>query len=357
MKVCQECNKENLVDVSFCGYCGKPLRDKEIVPEKETHEKLKEIYEGLSQIVRQEIEKSVHWKPAFDPIQRFSSLNDEILQSNDKYEALVKEYEEIEKTLAGCTDSRREEYLIGILKKTKYEKEQISARQQEIEFERFELISISDMRRKLEVAFSEVSDWPIQTFTKIVKNHLIPHHSPQLLARYIPDENRCMVESNQIQVNCRKAFNEYVFLLGELQSLQQQGKHLIPQVKKLLENNDDKGYGDIAEYVGAGALAVANPILGITLLARKCFSDNSKSKQKNEQVMQVCTQFDQIKKEYLEKWDQSLAFLLDCDKVKQFDSYYEEKSIQIIAGGIVNILKQLESSGEPIYEAKVYFSS
>ena len=227
MQVCSKCQKENLVEVRFCGYCGNLLKI-EPIQEKETPEKLQEIYERLSQIVKEELESPSGWECIRGRGNQILSLNEELQKCGNKYELLEERFLTLydKEGKDGLNDFEKWE-----LQKVESEMNEISNRILKIRFEHFNCVTISDMRREIELAFVEVSDWPIQMFKKIIQNHLIPHHSAQILAQYMPDENICMTESNQIQSTLRKNMHEYMLLLGDLQLIQQQGKNIIPQVQ------------------------------------------------------------------------------------------------------------------------------
>jgi|GEM_PF-4775511 len=333
MQVCSECQKENLAEARFCNYCGNLLKS---ILEEEIPEKLQEIYERIKQLIKEASEDASILEWLYRPIR---SLNEEFEKCANRHAQLNESYEEFEAMRnmgMDLNDTQKRKYQEVIL-----EINFLKDRAVEINKERFHCASISDMRRELELLLIGLSDRPFQMLKEIVEKYLTPYHSAQMLAPYMPNENICMIKRNQIENVLRSIMHEYTLLLDDLQLIQQQGKNIIPQVQALRKNADGNYWGGIALFIG-------------TLL--NFSAADEKSKQVNLQAEHIYRQYEELVDKYCNKLNQSIDFLHENDIVKEFDDYYMKKFIQIIAGGVVDILKQLDSTGVPIYEAKVYFA-
>lgn len=212
------------------------------------------------------------------------------------------------------------------------------------------LVSITDIRREMEIGYTKVAQWPIDLFREILYERIIPAHNEQRLSQLMPSESECNAEKSNIQVALRQCATGFMYELEELRVMQNQLQQMKPQMITIIEETSSTDWGGWAKNIGVGAIAFANPVIGIPLAIANYFNVDKQCKQKEQFIEQFFTAYTN----YLQKWDNLIA--QQESVTKQQESYYVQKCSSMLTSGIMNVLKVLDEQGHCIKQPGNYFS-
>ena len=365
MITCSTCTHSLTAQSNFCPNCG-------------TASKIPETSVGTTASVQPNLgNASANTNSCTDNIQNIEAISEglqkiilaEVLENLninlfDAFRLPYKEFDEYMKELNSLMEKNDEiEALIAKLTKDNSDQEKLDRLTKEHSVTQHHLKEflqkfysqqqVSSIKKNFEFVIISLSNWPVQTLQKIFYAHFIPAHPS--LQNHFPSESQCHSETTQIQMGIRKQLTEFLYELSELQILEQKLEHLVPQLKKFCNKNDDTDWGDIVKYAGAGVLAVANPFMGIPLLAGKFFSDNKKEKKELEAIDEFFDHFEKLGDQFSEKWDQLNEIF--CAIQENLTLYIQDKSKRIVVGGTIHLLKIADKQGEQIKTPDHYFGS
>ena len=139
---------------------------------------------------------------------------------------------------------------------------------------------------------------------------------------------------NSLKRNLSPVYSE----LTEISRVQEQLMAAYPQVQSVLGDGQD-GWGNMAMGFGSGALAVANPLIGVPLLIYRWANENKKGDFNNAFVANWCDRFVEL----CRRWDG-----LDAMYKPIYESqcrFIVEKINAISENAVLRILTELDAEG------------
>jgi len=207
------------------------------------------------------------------------------------------------------------------------------------------IVKIGQCRSAAEKEYSELGDFFIDTYNEMV-SYLKDIFTDDLIDGFMLNDDAAMSERNKLLMALKQDMGSYSVAMNELQATQSKLKSMLPRAIEIL---GDKGWGDFFKGGVAGAVAVANPFVGIPLALGHIFGSTQKQKQNNAYIDEVSQTYD----EYTEKLDELRENARET---------YEKQVIQmkkrlnlLHAQNLTKMLIKLDEKGHSLAEVVTYF--
>jgi len=150
-----------------------------------------------------------------------------------------------------------------------------------------------------------------------------------------------------LKQNLSPIFTEFM----EMSRLQNQLRAQFPNLKQIVEENQNTDWGSIFKTFGGGALAAFNPFIGIPVLLANWFGESKKQKQQQQMLEEYSNNY-QV---YLQQWDKILNLYMPVfEKQKK---YLQEKISNIVDTAIPRVLTELDKSGYSLKKVPSHYKN
>ena len=202
------------------------------------------------------------------------------------------------------------------------------------------VVKAADVRTQMEQACVEI----METILAIYSTEFLPMifasvpEADHLKSRHALTQDYITHQSVNGQGALKRNLSPIYSELNEIARLQEQLISSFPQVQAIM-GIDPNSLGNTALGFGAGALAVANPLIGVPLLIYRWVNENQKGDLNNAFLKSWWDRFN----EFCNRWDR-----LQANYQPVYEAQYrfiEEKLKNITDAAIPNILSTLDAEG------------
>ncbi len=219
---------------------------------------------------------------------------------------------------------------------------------EEFEAEHYESVinwfDIPKIKNNFEKKVNEIAEVVLAFYTEFIDD------TPEdpIRNKYLLSKAQMTNEFNKNVAILRKGINDTYFLLNEMNDIKQQLKRQLPKAVEIMNSGAFDDVGFLARSLGAGALAVAMPLVGIPAAIAN-FAGGVKKDKGNNKYQE---QFFELYNSYITKIDE-----FDASYTPVYDKQIEDCHIHISEDYIPNIMDYLNKLDQAGHSLKPIFKS
>lgn len=203
-----------------------------------------------------------------------------------------------------------------------------------------EATNFGNVQRELITAAGDIAENLLKHYDNEISNIFLGQLFKHLESKYRLNID---LRASQLAKISAILMSHFSGVIAEMREIEQRRQWLLSNYSALVETTKDEfNWGSAARSLGAGALAVANPFIGIPALIVNFASQSSKGKAESAQVDRYSEQFAEFENKIYFLHQQILQA---GEKTK---TYICDKAHEVAVVAVLEVLKEITTNGHPI---------